>query len=179
MRPIEAPHSPPGPGQGRPERCGGEKKIRDTAPAVRRLAWPTPKPPHAPAAGALLIRPFPEYFRDMSDTYRDGKAGWGGRDRTCECRYQKPVPYHLATPHPWRLRQRRDHACKPSPFASLHLIGPRSADGDAAARRERCCSCEILCSALYLYCIALYVCYSVLEIIDKTGKTTMMHRTNK
>ena len=26
------------------------------------------------------------------------KAGWGGRIRTCECRYQKPVPYHLATP---------------------------------------------------------------------------------
>ena len=27
-----------------------------------------------------------------------GSAGWGGRIRTCECRYQKPVPYHLATP---------------------------------------------------------------------------------
>ena len=26
------------------------------------------------------------------------KNGWGGRIRTCECRYQKPVPYHLATP---------------------------------------------------------------------------------
>ena len=26
------------------------------------------------------------------------EAGWGGRIRTCECRYQKPVPYHLATP---------------------------------------------------------------------------------
>ena len=25
-------------------------------------------------------------------------AGWGGRIRTSECRYQKPVPYHLATP---------------------------------------------------------------------------------
>jgi hypothetical protein len=25
--------------------------------------------------------------------------GWGGRIRTCECRYQKPVPYRLATPH--------------------------------------------------------------------------------
>ena len=28
-----------------------------------------------------------------------GMVGWGGRIRTCECRYQKPVPYHLATPH--------------------------------------------------------------------------------
>jgi site-specific DNA recombinase len=27
-----------------------------------------------------------------------GLTGWGGRIRTCECRYQKPVPYHLATP---------------------------------------------------------------------------------
>ena len=24
--------------------------------------------------------------------------GWGGRIRTCACRYQKPVPYRLATP---------------------------------------------------------------------------------
>src|SRR5438045_5606111 len=29
---------------------------------------------------------------------RGAEAGWGGRIRTCECRYQKPVPYHLATP---------------------------------------------------------------------------------
>src|SRR5690554_6739446 len=26
------------------------------------------------------------------------QAGWGARIRTWECRYQKPVPYHLATP---------------------------------------------------------------------------------
>jgi hypothetical protein len=25
--------------------------------------------------------------------------GWGGRDRTCEWRHQKPLPYRLATPH--------------------------------------------------------------------------------
>ena len=24
---------------------------------------------------------------------------WGARIRTWECRYQKPVPYRLATPH--------------------------------------------------------------------------------
>src|SRR3546814_20397032 len=30
------------------------------------------------------------------------RIGWGGRVRTCECRYQKPVPYHLATPQPGR-----------------------------------------------------------------------------
>ena len=26
------------------------------------------------------------------------KIGWGGRIRTYECRFQRPVPYHLATP---------------------------------------------------------------------------------
>ena len=25
-------------------------------------------------------------------------VGWGARIRTWECRYQKPMPYHLATP---------------------------------------------------------------------------------
>lgn len=34
----------------------------------------------------------------MSKTSDVGSTGWGGRIRTCECRYQKPVPYHLATP---------------------------------------------------------------------------------
>ena len=27
------------------------------------------------------------------------KVGWGGRIRTYDTRYQKPMPYHLATPH--------------------------------------------------------------------------------
>ena len=111
--------------------------------------------PWAPPSGRRQNRPIPRYFRELSATYRNGKAGWGGRDRTCECRYQKPVPYHLATPHPWRPRRRRDHARKPPPFASLHLIGPRPCHGHAAARRERCCSREILCGAPYLYCTAL------------------------
>src|SRR5215217_4387272 len=28
----------------------------------------------------------------------DLQTGWGGRIRTYECRIQRPVPYHLATP---------------------------------------------------------------------------------
>src|SRR6476619_2213011 len=46
--------------------------------------------------------------QDLNDRGRTGAQpngsagsnaiGWGGRIRTCECRYQKPVPYHLATP---------------------------------------------------------------------------------
>ena len=27
--------------------------------------------------------------------------GWGGRIRTFDTRYQKALPYHLATPHRW------------------------------------------------------------------------------
>ena len=34
----------------------------------------------------------------LSDTATKKKFGWGARIRTWECRYQKPVPYRLATP---------------------------------------------------------------------------------
>lgn len=37
-------------------------------------------------------------FMQLVDIARNGRAGWGGRIRTCEWRYQKPLPYHLATP---------------------------------------------------------------------------------
>ena len=30
-------------------------------------------------------------------------TGWGARIRTWECRYQKPMPYHLATPQRGRF----------------------------------------------------------------------------
>jgi len=41
------------------------------------------------------------YIQDFLRSIRVGTErynGWGGRTRTLECRYQKPVPYHLATP---------------------------------------------------------------------------------
>ena len=38
----------------------------------------------------------PRDFCRKTDTKVE--SGWGGRIRTCACRYQKPVPYHLATP---------------------------------------------------------------------------------
>ena len=44
------------------------------------------------AAGWPLSKNFSRFDPPTSET------GWGGRIRTCECRYQKPVPYHLATP---------------------------------------------------------------------------------
>src|SRR5438270_11897533 len=44
--------------------------------------------------------------------------GWGGRIRTCECRFQRPVPYHLATPQSRFQAPRLDSrtaADRPSP----------------------------------------------------------------
>ncbi len=39
------------------------------------------------------------------------RIGWGARIRTWECRYQKPVPYRLATPQSVGINCRggRDH----------------------------------------------------------------------
>src|SRR6185503_9345115 len=45
--------------------------------------------------------------------------GWGGRIRTYECRFQRPVPYHLATPQQGRnLCQQPDHQREPQPRTS-------------------------------------------------------------
>jgi hypothetical protein len=37
-------------------------------------------------------------YRSVGSIGHSGKSGWGGRIRTSGCRYQKPVPYRLATP---------------------------------------------------------------------------------
>ena len=57
-----------------------------------------------------------------------GGDGWGGRDRTYECRNQNPVPYHLATPQRKldllgrRLCKRRQRmSCKRPGDASAHV----------------------------------------------------------
>jgi hypothetical protein len=51
--------------------------------------------------------------------------GWGGGIRTPECWYQKPVPYHLATPHhefaPLRLKFRQSRNFESS-LAAHHCI---------------------------------------------------------
>src|SRR4030095_7913078 len=53
-----------------------------------------------------------------------GKDGWGGRDRTYECRNQNPVPYHLATPQR-KLSSRDDPpaAARPKIVRRLALRG--------------------------------------------------------
>lgn len=35
---------------------------------------------------------------NMAQMFQRKSIGWGARIRTWECRYQKPVPYRLATP---------------------------------------------------------------------------------
>ena len=40
------------------------------------------------------------------------KVGWGGRIRTYDTRYQKPMPYHLATPQSdWMLQFSEQVSC--------------------------------------------------------------------
>jgi hypothetical protein len=64
------------------------------------------EPPHNPASDdptrppveALGGARWSTFNQRQPSVIRDVMAGWGGRDRTSECRYQKPVPYHLATP---------------------------------------------------------------------------------
>ena len=50
-----------------------------------------PAPPIVPKTAIPILSPV---------SYRKNRNafGWGGRIRTCECRDQNPVPYHLATP---------------------------------------------------------------------------------
>src|SRR6185295_15276148 len=53
-------------------------------------------------------------------------GGWGGRDRTYECRNQNPVPYHLATP-------------QGKPFARGNIINVRQTTtaGGGSAREQQ------------------------------------------
>ena len=78
------------------------------------------------AAGAFRVR------------WPAAKSGWGGRDRTYECRNQNPVPYHLATP------QRKTGACRtptedPDPYRTVPKVMRNRPAGAAraCARRTR------------------------------------------
>src|SRR5690606_15886885 len=65
--------------------------------------WPRPPRPDADcckAADAVSVKPTPRALdrKGAALAVCHWTAGWGGRIRTCECRNQNPVPYHLATP---------------------------------------------------------------------------------
>ena len=46
--------------------------------------------------GSLTCAPYPIKKLSVKESFF---IGWGGWIRTNECRHQKPMPYHLATPH--------------------------------------------------------------------------------
>jgi hypothetical protein len=57
----------------------------------------------------LLVKIFKIYYnkgfiRKRSKRKRECKTIWGGRIRTSDTRYQKPLPYHLATPQDRKQR---------------------------------------------------------------------------
>lgn len=72
------------------------------------------------------------------DRSPSGETGWGARIRTWEWRYQKPLPYHLATPQraaPSRTRRRLSQ----QPSRPLHRPRDRSGtalDNSAGAARS-------------------------------------------
>ncbi len=52
----------------------------------------------------------------MKLTVIEFTSGWGGRIRTYECRIQRPVPYHLATPQ-LEIEEKRKQPHTKSAFA--------------------------------------------------------------
>ena len=61
--------------------------------------------------------------------------GWGGRDRTYECRNQNPVPYHLATPQRKPSLRAGDAAAGPSSLSAVP-DPPRTGFRESPSPRE-------------------------------------------
>src|SRR6185369_414375 len=67
-------------------------------------------------------------------------VGWGGRDRTYECRNQNPVPYHLATPQRCKPRGAQTRASRLLAHLTINNIPQwmtRQTLRDHAAHRRR------------------------------------------
>ena len=68
--------------------------------------------------GHIATPPTPRTATETNKIKASVETGWGGRIRTYECRYQKPVPYRLATPHHRRggtksvRRRRQPEKCR-------------------------------------------------------------------
>src|SRR5438552_18621729 len=82
--------------------------------------------------------------------------GWGGRIRTYECRIQRPVPYHLATPQYQVSDLERDHyserdkgdplrpsACQYSRSDTVTAGKTRQLGSALISLRARSCSCMV------------------------------------
>lgn len=58
----------------------------------------TTSPLPSPEMGHNPGRSDPQPSPGIRQNHQNLETGWGGRIRTYGARYQKPVPYHLATP---------------------------------------------------------------------------------
>ena len=107
---------------------------------------------------AILCRPCPD--QPASTAWQAGRAagswwseknGWGGRIRTYDTRYQKPMPYHLATPQSqsWRNVATNAGVIKPeqNPISIICLfargrcrLGGKTVSLRTGLRPPRCCS---------------------------------------
>ena len=65
------------------------------------------------------------------------KTGWGGRDRTYECRNQNPVPYHLATPQLLFCKIMQGMTIKSLRHKTLHTVWnlPQRRSGSGLGRK--------------------------------------------
>ena len=63
-----------------------------------------------------------------------GGVGWGGRIRTYGTRYQKPLPYHLATPQQCRANYSGPWGCSRPEMKKMHLMWVRLATLRSAGR---------------------------------------------
>src|SRR5260221_5201279 len=74
-------------------------------------------------------------------THHCSENGWGGRIRTYECRIQRPVPYHLATP------QYRDSETPQGPNARRYsrreiVVTGKTRQLTSACSFLKACTCE-------------------------------------
>ncbi len=77
---------------------GGRLQLRsrDSAPQEQKRCRSCPTDSRKCPTGLSSLRQARTFVRCIN-----GKAGWGGRDRTSEWRNQNPLPYRLATPQQW------------------------------------------------------------------------------
>ena len=100
-------------------------------PSARAARAGTRRSPRAsrglPLPEKTLSSLFMRCFRSDPDP-----IGWGGRIRTSECRLQRPVPYHLATPQDSRAFVRIGFRAR-----AHRVLGPAESEFAVSRRRAR------------------------------------------
>ena len=73
------------------------------------------------AVNAKIVAELATIYRSQfKPMFELANVGWGARIRTWECRYQKPMPYHLATP---QHRVRGSPCSKARPSGQWYYVG--------------------------------------------------------